>query len=88
MAVTQAPLIKHDDDYGALLSLETSERAFMASCMSNFVMTSLSDTEREDLMVKLWEQHDVVDVMKLTGYGEGLEEERLVQVFGEESARM
>jgi leucyl aminopeptidase len=56
--------------------------------MSNFVMTSLSDTEREDLMVKLWEQHDVVDVMKLTGHGEGLEEERLVQVFGEESARM
>jgi bacterial leucyl aminopeptidase len=39
-------------------------------------------------MLKPLEQHDVVDIMTMTGHGDGLEEKRLVQVFGECSPRM
>jgi leucyl aminopeptidase len=34
-------------------------------------------------LVGLLEQWDVVEVMKLTGHGEGLDEIRKIQVFGE-----
>jgi len=38
-------------------------------------------------LLELLEQWDVVEVMKLTGHGEGLDEVRRIQVFGEEGIR-
>ena len=38
-------------------------------------------------LLKVLEQWDVVDVMKLTGHGEGLDEVRRIQVFGEDEIR-
>lgn len=81
MEPSQAPLAQYNDQHRPSVT-------FTAEELSNFMMTSLSDSQREDVMVQLWEQQDVVDVMKFTGHGEGLEEERLVQVFGEKAARM
>jgi leucyl aminopeptidase len=86
--VGQTPLVLQDDLSGAFLSMVSSPGVSAVENLSNFIMASLTVSQREDLMLKLWEQHDVVDVMTMTGHGEGLGEERLVQVFGECSPRM
>ena len=79
--VGQTLLVLQDD-------LSASPGVSAVENMSNFIMASLTDSQREDLLLRLLEQHDVVDVMMMTGHGEGLEEERRVQVFGECSPRM
>lgn len=86
--VGQTPLVLQDDRSDAFLSMVSSPGVSAVESLSNFIMTSLTDSQREELMLKLWEQHDVVDVMTMTGHGDGLEEKRLVQVFGECSPRM
>lgn len=78
---------KSEDIPQLQLALAGSAEASLVDNVFNVVMT-LSDSQREDLMVKLLEQQDVVDVMRITGHGEGLDEERLVQVFGEDSPRV
>ena len=40
-----------------------------------------------DGLLELLSQVDVVQVMKLTGHGEGLDEQRVIQVFGEDEFR-
>ena len=42
----------------------------------------------EKAMLQLFESMDVVDLMRLTGHGEGLDDKRLVHVFGEAAPRM
>jgi leucyl aminopeptidase len=86
--VGQTPLIVQDDQYDAFLYKVSSPSVSVVDSLSDFIMTSLTNSQREDLILKLWQQHDVVDVMKMTGHGDGLEEDRLVQVFGECSPRM
>ena len=88
MEPSQALLAQYNDQHRPPVAFEISQGVSTAEGLSNFMMTSLSDSQREDLIVQLWEQQDVVDVMKITGHGEGLEEKRLVQVFGEKAARM
>jgi hypothetical protein len=39
-------------------------------------------------LLGLLEQWDVVEVMKLTGHGEGLDEIRKIQLFGEDKITM
>lgn len=53
---------------------------------SNIV--SNSQIASEDVLIRMLEQWDVVEVMKLTGHGEGLDEERTIQVFGEDETRV
>ncbi|KAL1744154.1 Zn-dependent exopeptidase [Schizophyllum fasciatum] len=50
-------------------------------------VTSMSAAQREQLMLELWKGFDVVEIMHLTGHGDGLDEERLVHVFGEDEPR-
>lgn len=85
---TQHFLVQDTNKYGILLSVLDSPDISKAEGLSRFIMDSFSASQREDLIVKLWEQQDVVDVMRMTGHGDGLDEERVVQVFGEESSRM
>jgi bacterial leucyl aminopeptidase len=85
---SQSPLTLHNNQHDAFLSSVTQQGVPAAKGLTSFIAASLSDSQRKDLMIKLWEQLDVVDVMKMTGHGWGLEEERLVQVFGEEQPRV
>jgi hypothetical protein len=39
-------------------------------------------------LLQILEQWDVVEVMKFTGHGEGLDEKRMIQLFGEDEVRM
>lgn len=87
-SIPQAPLGLQVHQYEAFLSMLVAPGQSTTEGLSDFLMSTLSDSQREDLMLKLWEQHDVVDVMKMTGNGEGLDDERLVHVFGEDSPRM
>lgn len=81
---SQAPLgLAAQDDRSSLLSLLSSPGVSAVDGLSDFIMNSLSADQREDLMVKLWEQHDVVEVMKMTGHGEGLDERKIIDVFGQ-----
>ena len=42
------------------------------------------ETLSVNTFLKTLEEWDVVEVMKFTGHGEGLDEERTIQIFGEE----
>lgn len=76
------------DQHNDFLSMINIPGQSLTESLSDFIMTSFSDGQREELMVKLWEQHDVVEIMRMTGNGDGLDEERLVQVLGEEEPRV
>lgn len=52
------------------------------------ISSSLSDNERDSFLVKYLEEQDVVDVMRMTGHGHGLDDVRLVEVFGEDAPRL
>ena len=73
----QQPLLQQDC---AALALAEPTR------LDSFV-ASLPTDDAKDLMVKLWERLDVVELMKMTGHGDGLDEMRSVQVAGEDSVR-
>ncbi|KZP13852.1 Zn-dependent exopeptidase [Athelia psychrophila] len=51
-------------------------------------MSIFSAQEQQGLMLKLLEQHDIVDVMHMTGHGDGLDEVRLLEVDGERELRL
>ena len=50
-------------------------------------VSAMTAAQREQLMLELWKGFDVVEIMHLTGHGDGLDEERLVHVFGEDEPR-
>ncbi|KAH7105994.1 Zn-dependent exopeptidase [Auriculariales sp. MPI-PUGE-AT-0066] len=50
-------------------------------------VVSLSAQEQEALLQELYANMDVVDLMHMTGHGAGLDDERLVHMFGEDEAR-
>ncbi|KZV80603.1 Zn-dependent exopeptidase [Exidia glandulosa HHB12029] len=48
----------------------------------------MSPTQREALMLDIWRSMDIVDLMRVTGHDDGLDDERLVHVFGEDAPRL
>ncbi|EJD54524.1 Zn-dependent exopeptidase [Auricularia subglabra TFB-10046 SS5] len=54
---------------------------------SGINVNMLSAQQREAFMLELWGSMDVVDLMKMTGHGAGLDDERMVHVFGEDEPR-
>ncbi|KAL1686675.1 Zn-dependent exopeptidase [Schizophyllum commune] len=50
-------------------------------------VSAMTAAQREQLMLELWKGFDVVEIMHLTGHGDGLDEQRLVHVFGEDEPR-
>lgn len=89
----QTPLTTHSSNPESIILNSLNVESLRSLSSDNFeeaangIASSLSAGQRESLLLKLWEAHDVVDVMRMTGHGEGLDEIRLVQVFGEDAPR-
>ncbi|KZP14543.1 Zn-dependent exopeptidase [Athelia psychrophila] len=79
----EVPLALQSDHTASPLSLLTPPGVSAVDGVSNFIMNSMSPSQREEIMLKLWEQQDVVEVMKMTGHGAGLDEQRILDVFGQ-----
>lgn len=79
----KTPLFLQSDHHESPLSLLTPPGVSVVDGVSDFIMTSLSASQREELILKLLEQQDVVEVMQMTGHGTGLDEERVIDVFGQ-----
>ncbi|KAF7982506.1 hypothetical protein HWV62_28104 [Athelia sp. TMB] len=77
----QAPLSDHSDIQGALALLPGADPV---DALANFITASFSPAQREEVLLALLGQHDVVDAMRMTGHGAGLEEVRTIDVFGQE----
>lgn len=65
------------------LSGTDSAHASVVESISDYALNSLSMQERELLLLKLWEGHDVIRLMEMMGHGAGFDEKRTVQLFGE-----
>ncbi|KAH7106739.1 Zn-dependent exopeptidase [Auriculariales sp. MPI-PUGE-AT-0066] len=71
----------------ALLCAASTAVAQYAAQQPLYNVQSMTAAQRESLMLDLWSEMDVVDLMHLTGHGDGLDEKRLVDVFGESAPR-
>lgn len=74
--------------YATFTSMLDASGTSATDTLSTLIMSKFSAQEREELMLNLLKQHDVVDVMRMTGHGDGLEEVRLLQVDGENKPRL
>lgn len=77
-----------ENDFDALSTMLKSGGASTPDILSNLIMNSFSAQARKELMMKLLEQSDVVDVMRMMGHGEGLDAIRLLEVDGEMEPRL
>ncbi|KZP19025.1 Zn-dependent exopeptidase [Athelia psychrophila] len=84
VAAQQTYLGNSDDGSASFLSLLDSAGGPATETLSTLIVNSFTTQQREELMLKLLEQHDVVDVMHMTGHGEGLDEQRLIEIFGQD----
>lgn len=75
-------------DYDELSIMLKSGGTSAPDILSTLIMNSFSAQAREELMLKLLEQSDVVDVMRMIGNGEGLDAIRLVEVDGDMEPRL
>lgn len=82
----QTPLGAQMDSYDFASALK-GPGASAAESLADFAISSLSQAQQEELVVKLWEELDVVDAMKMAGHGEGLDDMVIIQVFGEDKPR-
>ncbi|KAF7968213.1 hypothetical protein HWV62_31647 [Athelia sp. TMB] len=80
----QAPLGDHTQAAHPLsLLTDASPGVSAIDALADFIATSFSPAQREEVLLSLLGQHDVVDAMRMTGHGAGLDAPRVVDVFGE-----
>lgn len=83
----QAPLsvsISGLDAYNTFSTILESSCGSATDTLATLIQNSFNTQQREELLLKLLEEQDVVDAMHLTGHGDGLEEEIIIAMFGEE----
>ena len=82
------PTVDSVDSSQSFLSMLESAGGPAAETLSTLIANSFTAQQREELMLKLFEQQDVVDVMRMTGHGDGLDELRIISIFGQDGLRM
>lgn len=78
------PTVGSMDPSASFLSALESAGGPATETLSTLIANSFTAQQREELMLKLLEQQDVVDVMHLTGNGDGLDELRTISIFGQD----
>lgn len=73
------------DGSASFLSILESAGGPTTETLSTLIVNSFTAQQREELLLKLLEQSDVVDIMHMTGHGDGLDEERMIQLFGQDN---